>query len=270
MRTPGCRGSAVFVRFCYVLKSHTGLNFLFWQKVFQFTYFAPTISCSAASFDFVLFCLLCWAVTRTDQTVWKIKTITVFPKNTASLHRRPSDVISTSFARNKSKRCARAKRLSIFCTSNQLSTVLKINLATIKPKSNLHYTRGITPKRVTSSGAHLCGLTPGQHSSKETWQRWRAVCDIVSDLTDPGIEPQIYRTDSDVLTSELTSANSTSFFFLFSYPGLSVLPKCKLCKYWLLIRKACFRLVEHQIFEGFILFLILSSTICLVSAISHC
>ena len=28
-------------------------------------------------------------------------------------------------------------------------------------KSNLHYTRGITPKRVTSSGAHLRGFAPG-------------------------------------------------------------------------------------------------------------
>ena len=37
--------------------------------------------------------------------------------------------------------------------------------------SNLHYTRGITPKRVTSGGVHLRGLTPGQHSSEETSQR---------------------------------------------------------------------------------------------------
>ena len=45
---------------------------------------------------------------------------------------------------------------------------------------NLHYTRRITPKRVTSCGAHLCGLAPGQHSSEETSQRWRVVGDIVS------------------------------------------------------------------------------------------
>ena len=30
-----------------------------------------------------------------------------------------------------------------------------------KKKSNLHYTRGITPKRVTSGGIHLHGLAPG-------------------------------------------------------------------------------------------------------------
>ena len=46
-------------------------------------------------------------------------------------------------------------------------------------KSNLHYTRGITPKRVTSGGAHLRGLAPGLHSSEETSQRWRAVGDTV-------------------------------------------------------------------------------------------
>ena len=38
----------------------------------------------------------------------------------------------------------------------------KINL-----KSNLHYTRGITPKRVTSGGAHLGDLAPGRRSREE-------------------------------------------------------------------------------------------------------
>ena len=42
-----------------------------------------------------------------------------------------------------------------------------------KLKSNLHYTRDITPKRVTSSGIHLRGLGPGQHSSEETSEGWR-------------------------------------------------------------------------------------------------
>ena len=37
----------------------------------------------------------------------------------------------------------------------------------IKSKFNLHYTSGITWKRVTSGGAHLRGLAPGQHSSEE-------------------------------------------------------------------------------------------------------
>ena len=36
-----------------------------------------------------------------------------------------------------------------------------------------HYTRDITPKRVTSGGIHLRGLAPGQHSSEETSQRCR-------------------------------------------------------------------------------------------------
>ena len=40
-------------------------------------------------------------------------------------------------------------------------------------KSNLHYIRGITPKRVTSDGAHLRGLAPGQRSSEEMTQQRR-------------------------------------------------------------------------------------------------
>ena len=46
-------------------------------------------------------------------------------------------------------------------------------------KSNLHYTRRNTPKRVTSCGAHLRGLAPGLHSSEETSQRWRVVGDLM-------------------------------------------------------------------------------------------
>ena len=53
-------------------------------------------------------------------------------------------------------------------------------LKNLKSKSNLHYTRRITPKRVTSCGAHLRGLAPGQHSSEETSQQWRVVGDTVS------------------------------------------------------------------------------------------
>ena len=52
-------------------------------------------------------------------------------------------------------------------------------LAADQAKSNLHYTRSITSKRVTSGGSHLRGLTPGLHSSKETSQRWQAVGDNV-------------------------------------------------------------------------------------------
>ena len=42
-----------------------------------------------------------------------------------------------------------------------------------KPKKYLHYTGGITPKRVTNGGVRLRGLAPGQHSSEELTQRWR-------------------------------------------------------------------------------------------------
>ena len=56
----------------------------------------------------------------------------------------------------------------------------------IKSKSNLHYTRRITPKRVTSCGAHLRGLAPGQHSSEETLQRWRVVGNTLCRFDRPG------------------------------------------------------------------------------------
>ena len=64
-------------------------------------------------------------------------------------------------------------------------------------KSNVHYTRRIAPKRVTSGGTHLRGLASGQHSAEKTSQRWRAVSDTVSDLTGLGIEPQTFRIDSN-------------------------------------------------------------------------
>ena len=67
-------------------------------------------------------------------------------------------------------------------------------------KLKFHYTRGITTKRVTNAGVHLRGLAPGQHSSEETSQWWRAVGDTESGLTGPGIEPQTFRGDSDLFT----------------------------------------------------------------------
>ena len=57
-------------------------------------------------------------------------------------------------------------------------------------KKNLYYTRDITPKRVTSGGAHLRGIAPGQHSSEKTLQQWQIVNDSVIDLTKLEIEPR--------------------------------------------------------------------------------
>ena len=72
-----------------------------------------------------------------------------------------------------------------------LKTVIKklIFVTFTLKKSNLHYTRGITPKRVTSGRAHLRGLAPGLHSSEETLQLWQAI-DDTADLTGPGNEPR--------------------------------------------------------------------------------
>ena len=45
----------------------------------------------------------------------------------------------------------------------------------------VHYTRGLKPKRVTSGGAHIRGLAPGQYSSQDTQKQRQAAGDIVSD-----------------------------------------------------------------------------------------
>ena len=59
------------------------------------------------------------------------------------------------------------------------------------PKSNLHCNLGIMSKCVTGGRAHLYGLAPGQHTSKETAPRGYAV----PDLTGPEIEPKIFRAE---------------------------------------------------------------------------
>ena len=53
--------------------------------------------------------------------------------------------------------------------------------------NQIHSTRGITPKHAMRGRVHLRVLAPGQHSSEETTQRWRAVGDTVPDLAGPGI-----------------------------------------------------------------------------------
>ena len=78
-------------------------------------------------------------------------------------------------------------------------------------KSNVHYIRGITLKRVTSGGIHLSSFAPEQHSSEETSQRRQPVGDTVSDLIGPEIEPQTSRTDSGVFNN---FANHKTFAYL--------------------------------------------------------
>ena len=57
--------------------------------------------------------------------------------------------------------------------------------------------RGFTPKRATSGGAHLLGLAPGNTAPKKRRSNGEPL--MATDLTDPGIEPETFRTDSDVL-----------------------------------------------------------------------
>ena len=63
---------------------------------------------------------------------------------------------------------------------------------------NFHYTRGSTPKRVTSGGAHLRGLAPAQHSSEETSQGWRAAGDT-SDSRWKGNGKSVVHDDSNTV-----------------------------------------------------------------------
>ena len=67
-----------------------------------------------------------------------------------------------------------------------------------------HHTRIIMPKHETNDGAHLRCLAHGQHRSEGTPLWWRVVDNTVSDLTDPGFEPQASGNDSNVSTTELT------------------------------------------------------------------
>ena len=60
---------------------------------------------------------------------------------------------------------------------------------------------------VTSGRNHRNGLVPELHRSDERPQRWRAVVNTASKTT-PGFEPQTYRSDSNVLITELTGQSS--------------------------------------------------------------
>ena len=81
-----------------------------------------------------------------------------------------------------------------------LERILESSKQIASEQSNLHYTRGITSKRVTSGGVHLRGSAPGQHCFEEALQWWRAVGDTASVLTGPVIESQASRFHSDVVS----------------------------------------------------------------------
>ena len=76
-------------------------------------------------------------------------------------------------------------------------------------KSSLH--SGITPKRVTSGGAHLRGSAPRQHNSEETSRRWRAVGDTAFAQPGPGIELTTSSADSNVFNRYANRLSISSF-----------------------------------------------------------
>ena len=73
------------------------------------------------------------------------------------------------------------------------------SVVSIKTKIKLiFFLLALRQKRTSSGVAHLRGVAPEQHISKETLQRWQAVGDTLCDITDPGIERRTSRTNSDV------------------------------------------------------------------------
>ena len=69
-----------------------------------------------------------------------------------------------------------------------------VELLTVQiKKSNLRYSCVITSKLVARPIS-----APSQYSFEETSQQWLAVGDTVFDLTNQGIEPRTFRTNSEV------------------------------------------------------------------------
>ena len=84
----------------------------------------------------------------------------------------------------------------VYCSLTCLSKTQRAKLYVV---SDLHYTSGITPKRVTRGELQLRGLAPGQHYSEETSQRRRRC--VRFDC--PGFKPPTFPTNSVCLTTQL-------------------------------------------------------------------
>ena len=70
-----------------------------------------------------------------------------------------------------------------------------------------HYSRWITPKRVTSwrgPSPRQCARATQLRTFEEMSQRWRAVGSTVSDLTGPRFEPQTSRSRDECVTARPT------------------------------------------------------------------
>ena len=117
----------------------------------------------------------------------------------ANRHRKPSNAVAKRLARQMGAAHRKCTRVGPNCRDLAIGNWNVFNydhsICKYVLKPNLHYTRGMMPKRETS------GLAPEQHSSEETSQRWRAVGDTVSDSTGPRIEPQTSRIYSETLNN---------------------------------------------------------------------
>ena len=82
--------------------------------------------------------------------------------------------------------------------------ILRTYSKKLKKKTNLHYTRRITTQRARVAGP----VSAAQRLSSTAPKKRRSVGNAVSDLTDPGLEPQTSRTNSNVSTTGPTGSNS--------------------------------------------------------------
>ena len=82
--------------------------------------------------------------------------------------------------------------------------ILRTYSKKLKKKTNLHYTRRITTQRARVAGPVSAAQRLGSTAPKKR----RSVGNAVSDLTDPGLESQTSRTNSNVSTTGPTGSNS--------------------------------------------------------------
>ena len=101
--------------------------------------------------------------------------------------------------------------------NSKITAIIKLSLActSLPPKSlrksqqnHCDHHVGITPKRVTSDGAHLRHYASGQRSFEEALQLWRAVGDTVPDLTGRETESKTF---CDVAVSLTTTSTDDHF-----------------------------------------------------------
>ena len=87
---------------------------------------------------------------------------------------------------------------------NEVRPFINLHYKFSSNKSNLYYGRGITPKRAASSGAHLRGLAPRQHSSKKHRSDGEPLATVISIWPARDSNPRPTAPTAMDVTTELT------------------------------------------------------------------